>query len=65
MQYIIVEFWITTCLRTTLCFFSIDNLDVVYIEMCDCVEVECLQEVMPPLYGFAKEQDATNPKEMC
>jgi len=32
----------------------------VYIGVCDWGEIECLQEVMPSLYGFVKEQDATN-----
>jgi hypothetical protein len=32
----------------------------VYIGVCDWGEIECLQEVTPSLYGFVKEQDATN-----
>ncbi len=39
------------------------NLDVVYIGMCDWGEARCLKKVMPSLYGFAKEQDATNTKK--
>jgi hypothetical protein len=42
--------------------FSTNKLDVVYIGMCDWDEVMCLQEVMTSLYGFTKEQDATNAK---
>jgi hypothetical protein len=37
--------------------------DVVYIGMCDWDEVVHLQEVMTSLYGFTKEQDATNEKK--
>jgi len=33
--------------------------------MCDRGEVGCLQKVTPSLYGFAKEQDATNVKKVC
>ncbi len=44
--------------------FSTNKLDVVYISMCDWGEAMHLQEVMPSLYGFAKEQDATNAKKM-
>jgi hypothetical protein len=39
------------------------NPDVVYIGMCDWGEARCLKKVMPSLYGFAKEQDATNAKK--
>ncbi len=39
--------------------------NVMYIGVCDWGEVECWQEVMPSLYGFAKEQYATNAKKMC
>ncbi len=43
---------------------SIDKVDVVYIGVCDWGETMRLQEVMPSLYGFTKEQDATNAKKM-
>jgi hypothetical protein len=39
------------------------KLDVVYIGVCDWGEAMCLQEVMPSLWGFAKEQDVTNTKK--
>jgi hypothetical protein len=42
--------------------FSTNKLNVVYISMCDWDEVVRLQEVMTSLYGFTKEQDATNIK---
>jgi serine/threonine protein kinase len=45
--------------------FLADNLDVVYIGVCDWGEAKCLQEVMTSLYGFAKEQNATNAKKSC
>jgi hypothetical protein len=32
--------------------------------MCDWGEVGHLQELMPSLYGFAKEQNATNTKKV-
>jgi len=32
--------------------------------MCNWDEDKRLEEVMPSLYGFAKEQDATNAKKM-
>jgi serine/threonine protein kinase len=44
--------------------FSPDKLNVMYIGVCNWGEVGCLQEVMSSLYGFAKEQDATNSKKM-
>jgi hypothetical protein len=44
--------------------FSLDKSNVVYISMCDWGEVGHLQEVMPSLYGSAKEQDATNTKKV-
>jgi hypothetical protein len=44
-------------------YLLINKLDVVYIGMCDWGEAMHLQEVMPSLYGFAKEQDATNTKK--
>jgi hypothetical protein len=44
--------------------FSANKLDVVYICVWDWGEVGCLQEVMPSLYDFAKEQDATNAKKI-
>jgi membrane-anchored protein YejM (alkaline phosphatase superfamily) len=37
--------------------------NVLYIGVCNWGEAKCLQEVMPSLYGFAKEQDATNAKK--
>jgi hypothetical protein len=40
--------------------FLPNKLDVVYIGICDWNEARCLQEVTPSLYGFAKEQNATN-----
>jgi hypothetical protein len=43
--------------------FLPNKLDVVYIGMCDWGEAGHLQEVIPSLYGFAKEQDATNAKK--
>jgi hypothetical protein len=44
--------------------FPLNKLDVVYISMCDLGEVGCLQKLMSSLYGFAKEQNATNTKEV-
>jgi hypothetical protein len=44
--------------------FLLNKLDVVYINMCVCGEIRGLQEVTPSLYGFAKEQDATNAKKV-
>jgi hypothetical protein len=44
--------------------FPPNKLDVVYIGVCDWGEVEHLQEVLPLLYGFTKEQDANNTKNM-
>jgi len=44
--------------------FSADKLDVVYIGVCNWGEAECLDKVIPSLYGFAKEQDATNTKKI-
>jgi hypothetical protein len=43
--------------------FPANKLNVVYIGVCDWGEVECLQNMTPSLYGFAKEQDATNTKQ--
>jgi len=43
--------------------FPIDKPDVVYIGVCNWGETKHLQEVMPSLYGFTKEQDATNAKK--
>ncbi len=34
--------------------------NVVYIGVCDWGEAKRLQEVTPSLYGFAKDQNATN-----
>jgi len=45
--------------------FPPNKLNVMYIGVCNWGEVECLQEVSPLLYGFTKEQDATNTKNMC
>jgi hypothetical protein len=42
--------------------FLTNKLDVVYISMCNWGEVGPLQKVTPSLYGFAKEQYATNTK---
>jgi len=44
--------------------FLLDKLNVVYIGVCNWGEVRHLQEVTPSLYGFIKEQDATNPKKI-
>jgi membrane-anchored protein YejM (alkaline phosphatase superfamily) len=44
--------------------FPINKPNVVYIGMCNWDEDKRLEEVMPSLYGFAKEQDATNAKKM-
>jgi hypothetical protein len=43
--------------------FLVDKLNVVYIGVYDWGEVECLKNMTPSLYGFAKEQDATNTKK--
>jgi hypothetical protein len=40
--------------------FSINIPNDVYIGVYDCGEAERLQEVTPSLYGFTKEQDASN-----
>jgi hypothetical protein len=42
---------------------SLNKLDVVYIGVCNWGEIICMQEVIPCLYVFAKEQDAINMKE--
>ncbi len=44
--------------------FLTNKPDVMYISKCDWGGVECLQKVMPSLYGFAKEQDATNAEKI-
>jgi len=44
--------------------FPVNKPNVVYIGMCNWDEDKRLEEVMPSLYGFAKEQDATNAKKM-
>jgi hypothetical protein len=44
--------------------FLANNLDVVYIGVCDWGEAKCLQEVTTSLYGFVKEQNATNAKKI-
>jgi hypothetical protein len=49
--------------KENILFFLVNKLDVVYKKMCDYGEVKCLQEVMRSLYGFAKEQNATNTKK--
>ncbi len=43
--------------------FLANKLDIVYIGVCDWDEAKCLQEAMTSLYGFAKEQNATNAKK--
>ncbi len=43
--------------------FLPDKLNVVYIGVCNWGEVGRLQEVMPSLYGFVKDQDAINTKK--
>jgi len=43
--------------------FLADKLNVVYIGVCDWGEAKCLQEVTTSLYGFAKDQNATNTKK--
>jgi len=43
-------------------YFPTKKPDVMYIGMCDWGEIGHLQET-PSLYGFAKEQDATNAKK--
>jgi hypothetical protein len=40
--------------------FLPNKLDVVYIGVCNWGEARHLQEVMPSLYWFAKEQHAIN-----
>ncbi len=45
-------------------YFLADKLNVVYIGVCDWGEAKCLQEVTTSLYGFAKDQNATNTKKM-
>ncbi len=44
--------------------FPPNKLDVVYIGVYDLGEANGLQEVMPSLYGFAKEQYAINTKKV-
>jgi hypothetical protein len=44
--------------------FLINKPNDVYIGVCDWGETKHLQKVTPSSYGFTKEQDATNPKEM-
>jgi len=44
--------------------FPLNKLNVVYIGMCDWGEVGRLQELMPSLYGFTKEQNAINTKKV-
>jgi hypothetical protein len=44
--------------------FLLNKLDVVYTSMCDWGEIRRLRKVTPSLYGFAKEQDATNAKKV-
>jgi hypothetical protein len=45
--------------------FSTNKPNVVYIGVCDRGEAKHLFLVMPSLYGFANEQNATNAKKMC
>jgi hypothetical protein len=40
--------------------FPLDNLDVMYIGVCNWGEVRHLQEVTPFLYHFAQYYDAIN-----
>jgi RIO-like serine/threonine protein kinase len=42
--------------------FSINKPNVVYISLRNWGEARCLQKVTPSMYGYAKEQDATNTK---
>ncbi len=44
--------------------FLLDKLDVVYIGIYDWGKVAHLQEVMPSLYRFTNEQNATSTKEV-
>jgi hypothetical protein len=44
--------------------FMFNNPYVLYIDMCSWGEIRCLQEVIPSLYDFSKEQDANNMKKM-
>ncbi len=45
--------------------FLLNKPNVVYIVVSDWGQVGRLQEVTPSLYGFAKEQHATNTRKMC
>ncbi len=45
--------------------FPPNKPDVMYIGVFYLGGTKGLQEVMPSLYGFAKEQDATNAKKVC
>jgi hypothetical protein len=40
--------------------FPLNNLDVMYIGVCNWGEVKHLQDVIPFLYHFAKHYDAIN-----
>jgi hypothetical protein len=44
--------------------FPPNKLDVMCIDIYDLGEARGLQEVMPSLYGFAKEQGAINAKKV-
>jgi hypothetical protein len=44
--------------------FSVNKPNVVYTGVCNWGEDGCLQKVMPPLYGFAKEQMPPTQKEI-
>ncbi len=44
--------------------FLPSKLHVMYIGVYDLGEIKGSQEVMPSLYGFAKEQDAINAKKV-
>jgi hypothetical protein len=45
--------------------FLLNKPNIVYIIIGDWGEVGRLQEVTPSLYGFIKEQHATNIRKMC
>jgi hypothetical protein len=45
--------------------FLPNKSEVVCIGICNWGETRHLQEVMPSLYGFTKEQNATNTMKMC
>ncbi len=43
--------------------FLLNKLDIVYIVVCNWVEVGCMQEVTPSLHFFAKEHNAINARK--